>query len=168
MLPQHESALVEQYYNRGAIIDTNLCVLLFVGKIDIEKVGKHRRVKQYAKQDYVLLKRMTDCFEKLYTTPNIVTEISNIIGSGDQEIVKGISSLLRHYVCRSELEESYVPSREAVKDKFSSFLGVADVAAKIVASRQLLLITDDLSLALAAQRSGCDVINFNHIRSAGY
>ena len=62
------------------VIDANLLVLLVVGAVDRRLVGKHRRVKNFAMEDYdLLLDLLQETPHPVVVTPNTLTEASNLL-----------------------------------------------------------------------------------------
>ncbi|AQG78174.1 hypothetical protein AWR27_01710 [Spirosoma montaniterrae] len=71
--------------SRGLIIDTNLIVLLVVGSVDPKRISSHKRLSKYTNDDFSILKSFVQRFRHpLYTTPNILTEASNLIGCDNE------------------------------------------------------------------------------------
>ena len=63
----------------GYFIDANLLVLLVVGSTDRDLIPKHRRLRVFAKEDYDLLIRFITQVDRVYVTPNTLTETSNLL-----------------------------------------------------------------------------------------
>lgn len=65
---------------RRLIIDTNLLLLLVIGAIE---EGRHirnsKRLNAFDKQDYQVVLRCMENFDKVFITPYIATEVSNLI-----------------------------------------------------------------------------------------
>lgn len=83
-MTDYELDLIEKHASKGAVIDTNLFVLFLVGTLDPGKIGTHRRLQSFLREDFTILSAIIRRFKKIYSTPNIMTEISNLIGSGRQ------------------------------------------------------------------------------------
>lgn len=66
---------------RGSLfIDTNLLLVLLIGALDLGHVERFKRTKPYTRNDDELLLAFIGEFERLITTPNILTEVSNLAG----------------------------------------------------------------------------------------
>lgn len=96
------------------------------------------------------------------STPNIVTETSNLLGQLPshqrlpcfESFAKGVELL----------KEVYLPSKDlAATGEFQRF-GVTDAGLVRLATQHLIL-TEDFRLSNYISSKGIDIINFNHIRS---
>jgi hypothetical protein len=72
--------LLGRYKSRGILIDTNLLLLYFVGKYDPRRILSFGRTKSraFTLEDFKLLLVVFDYFDRVITTPNILTEVSNL------------------------------------------------------------------------------------------
>jgi hypothetical protein len=146
----------------SAIVDANLLVLSIVGGLQPELVGRHRRLRQFVQRDISLLEAVLSKFRKFSTTPNILTEVSNLIGSGDQEICQGANEHLAAHI--RSLDEVYIESRTAAVLPLFARLGLSDTVL-LKLPRRSTVITADLPLANALQHLRLPCINFNHLRT---
>ncbi|MCY7357876.1 MAG: hypothetical protein LH609_10485 [Rudanella sp.] len=62
----------------GLLLDTNLLVLLVIGQYDPKRINGHKRLQSYTSEDYDLLLGFMSLFRTFATTPNILTEVSNL------------------------------------------------------------------------------------------
>jgi len=108
------------------LIDTNLLVLFVAGNLDKSKVGRHRRLRQFDTIDLDRVTQIAEANPKHVSTPNVLSEVSNHLNSGDQEIVPGTGVALSYYI--QMLEEIYVPSRDLVTQVGFENFGLADTA----------------------------------------
>ena len=156
--------LMQRYRSRGVLVDTNILLLYFVGKFNRDQVQKFKRTSQYTPEDFDILVWLLSLFKRVVTTPNILTEVSNLSGQiGDpartayfREFAQGIETLEEHFV------ESKIASQMDLFPK----LGLTDSAIFQCARGQFLVLTDDSTLYWVTERSGIDVINFTHLRQA--
>ena len=144
------------------LVDTNILLLYIVGSLSIELIQRHRRTNKFSKEDYYLLTRLLSQFGTIVVTPNILTEVSNLLGYTEDlakaRLLLGLASLT------TVVEERYLPSSEVSQAAEFSRLGLADSSNLLLAQEDLIVLTDDLPLSLALQRRGVEVINFNHLR----
>lgn len=154
--------LLQRYRSRGVLVDTNILLLYFVGGFDRERVPRFKRTMQYTVDDYDLLARLLSRFERIVTTPNILSEVNSLSGQMGEpakteyfkEFARGIGAL----------DERYVMSDTASKiDEFPR-LGLTDSGIMLLADGSFLVLTDDFKLTQFLQKAGIDVLNFNHIR----
>lgn len=75
-------SLVQKYRRKGILVDANLLVVLLVGKLGPEHLKNCRATKSnsFTPDDYSLLVQGVAKFDKLVTTPHILTEVSNLAG----------------------------------------------------------------------------------------
>jgi len=151
------------YRKAGALIDTNLLLLLFVGSHARDLIQNFKRTRLYSLQDYDIIDQLARFFHPIATTPNILTEVSNLCGQFPDKIHAEVFETFRHQIL--VLTETYVHSHEASKaDDFPS-LGLTDSVISIIAERGLLVITDDFPLSNRLAARSLRVINFNHLRA---
>lgn len=161
-MDEYAGTLIEKYKNRGILLDANLCLLFLIGQIDPSRIGHERGVKEFAGEDYRLLREILECFRILYTTPNVVTEVSNLLRAGGRERMRGATEALRRWVILTK--EEYVEGRNIVGDPCFMKFGITDAGLKIVLSRGILLVTTDWPLAGYVEALKFDVLNFNNLR----
>ncbi len=144
------------------MVDTNLLLLWFVGSLDIKLVPEFKRTCRYVPEDYDTLAYYRSLFSRRVTTPNILTEVSNLaaqLGKRSQEFFETVFSK-----SIGVLEEHYVGSNSAAEISHFSEVGLTDSAIMSLARGQYLLLTDDFRLSQIFQKEGGDVVNFTHIR----
>lgn len=148
------------------IIDAQLLVLVLVGLLDTKLIGKHKRTKVYALEDYEILKAVLESHDEVVVTPNVLTEASNLIRLiGDPQKTQ-LTILLRAWIDGDESEEHYIESsRAAARDEFPR-LGLTDGTILELMQDELELLTADLDLYLSASAAHpARTTNFNHLRS---
>ena len=64
----------------GYFIDANLLVLLVVGSEDRGLIAGHRRLRGYTADDFDRLLGIIESVERVFVTPNTLTEASNLLG----------------------------------------------------------------------------------------
>ncbi len=147
---------------RKLLVDTNILLLYVVGSLSLDRIARHKRTDTFTVEDYWLLCKLLDRFEGIVVTPNILTEVSNLLGQTDEKIRGSLLILLQSLVRISE--EHYVRSLEAVEAAEFPRLGLADASILACPTEGLTVLTDDIHLYLALQKRGVEVINFNHLR----
>ena len=53
-------------------VDSHLLVLLVVGLTDIEQIARHKRAKEFERENYELLVKILERFENILLTPHVV------------------------------------------------------------------------------------------------
>lgn len=145
---------------RRLLLDTNLLILAMVGEVARDRVGQAKRVRGYDPHHYDLLDQTIAGFGELATIPNILTEASNLIGSGEREVVPGAARALAAFALRAV--EAYPPSRDVVTNPAFLRLGLTDAAVMTMVREDLTILTDDHALYGALEKRGAVVLNFLH------
>jgi hypothetical protein len=158
-------ALIEKYRAKGALVDTNLLVLLLVGTINKQRILNFKRTQDFTIEDFELLTRLIDWFGKIFTTPHVLSRVSDLTDLSGKEL-REIRQKLKLVV--EQIEESYDESRVLVGDPIFERLGLADAAIGTVCSREILVLTADVNLQLAVQQRGWDALNFHHVRELAW
>lgn len=154
--------LLDSYRHRGLVVDTNLLLLLVVGIVDASRIETFKRTRIFTPADFDLLARIVSRFSLMITTPNILTEVSNLL---PQDLQAGCRALFTEQV--PKLDESYLPSKLLVAETSFVRLGLTDTGIIEVARNRYLVLTVDLPLDGYLRSAGIDVINFNHVRQVG-
>ena len=146
----------------GVLLDTNILLLFVVGSFAREQIPQFKRTIMFTKEDYDILDRFLMRFESIVTTPNILTEVSNLSGQWKGRYKDAYFKVLAHSI--TLLNEHYLPSDEISNmEEFKSF-GLTDAGMLQLARDRYLVVTDDLSLYQYLLGKGVAAINFNHIR----
>jgi hypothetical protein len=141
------------------LLDANLLVLWTIGTVRPDQLGRHKRAREYRLQDYHLLCRLLREHSLLRTTPNILTEVSNLLEGSDPLFLDRLASWV------SLAQESYLPARTVVQaSQTFRRLGLSDATTQELSREGCRVITADLDLYLALARSGADVVNFHPLR----
>lgn len=147
---------------RRVLLDANLVVLLVVGNVSRERIEHHKRLAAYVAEDWDLLIAELSRYDQIVVTPNILTEASNLVRSGDKAYQADFAHVFAELSVT--IVEHYVPSETAVFNVDFDRLGLADAASIEVGTKDLTLLTADVGLYLAALRHGHEARNFNHLR----
>lgn len=161
-MTDHVLELVERYRSRGVLVDSNVLLLYFVGRFQRQLVPDFKRTAQFKVEDYDLLELFLSNFQRIVTTPNILTEVNSLLGQLGEprksNCIKGFAGGI------GLLGEHYVPSADAAQvDQFAK-LGLTDTVIAHLAEGSYLVLTDDAKLTCFLQRIPVDVVNFNHLR----
>ena len=148
---------IEEYRNKGAIFDANLLLVYVVGKRREEYLARSKRTNSYSKQDFDLLEwLMETVFRRVYTTPNVLTEVSNL-GPNDPDFFKTLKTVIQI------LDEKHTASKMAVEDNSFTQLGLTD-SGLLALGKEFLIVTADLPLYLTLRSRNIPAVNFTHIR----
>jgi hypothetical protein len=154
--------LLQRYRSRGVLVDTNILLLFFVGSLDRTRIAQVKRTIQFSAEDYDLLLDVLSQFDRMVTTPNMLSEVNSFLGLvGEPARTK----YFRHFAKGiGLLAEEYVVSAEAAKLDHFPKLGLTDVGIMHLVKGNYLVLTDDFELYGFLGKSGIDVLNFNHLR----
>jgi rRNA-processing protein FCF1 len=156
------ATLIERHGSHGILVDTNILLLLFVGRFDRERIPRFKRTRQFTVADFDRLIRVLSCFARIVTTPNILSEVNSLSGQlGEPYRTKYFAEFARGI---DLLDEHYVPSKSAAVMSQFSRLGLTDSVILHLSKERLLVLSDDLRLCQYLEKAGVDVINFSHIR----
>lgn len=147
---------------KSVLIDTNTLILWIVGNLDPTRLGG-KRLKEFDVDD---LRRLTDLlldFQRHVTLPNILTEASNLLGSGKQELVPGGAAALADY-CHLAAE-LYEPSKGVVTHSEYARLGLTDTAIIALCDQDVTVFTIDHELFGRLTSQGVQAINLLHFKT---
>lgn len=156
--------LAEIRQRKGIILDANLLLLYFVGRHDTSMIGKYtERLSRYTAEDFSILARWVATFNQLIVTPNVLTEVINLIDKRSGRF----NQLLRQISTEIELlDEVYFPSKATLtpaKPQFEVF-GLTDLGLFALAKTDFVVLTDDKPLWSFIAGQGYAAINFDQLR----
>ncbi len=161
-LDEHLQGLVEKHARRGVLVDSSLLIVLLIGRHNRLALTRFPHTKRYQPDEFDILDRFVRLFDRIITTPHVLTEVSNLAGRLQAEAVCRFRRLFAQEV---ELyDERQCEARQLVRGDQFVRLGLTDAAIASIARDRLLVLTDDLALGGALQKVGIDVVNFTHLR----
>ncbi len=148
----------------GFFVDTNLLVLYVAGREDRALISRHRRLDEYSAEDYDVLLDLLALVERVFVTPNTLTETSNLLAQHGEPERSRLLRRLRSII--QDSEEIVVASAVASANDSFERLGLADAALLEVATSETPLVTVDVSLYLAVLEKNQDAaVNFKELRN---
>lgn len=157
--------VLHKYQGHGALLDTNLLLLIFVGFADKKLITSFKRTNchGFSIRDLELLQRVIRFLGgKVTTTPHILAETSNHIfqlAKPDQ------FSVLKKAVTMIEgFSEIYAHARELTKHGEFFTHGLTDTGIFEAAKNGSLIVSIDFDLVAHANKVHVGAINFNHLR----
>jgi len=160
------SKCLAKHRQSGVAIDTNLLLLLWVGNFDRSLIQRFKRTQKYTEADFDLLVALGQQIRLLVTTPNILTEVSNLAGQLHEDTAQEFRSEMRIDI--EKFDERHFPCKLIVKEDTFIPLGLTDSTLTLLARQKTLILTDDLPLYVQLAAAKLPVINFTHVRSAAY
>lgn len=157
--------LIAKHRNHGVLLDTNLFLLYLVGLTGEHNIKRSPRVSSFEPTDFRILKALLKQFRKVWTTPHILTEVSNLakLDGGRRDFLRRhLSALIPRFA------ENLAESKVLAKEPEFPFVGLADVGILNAAQAPMLVLTDDLDLTRHLANRQIDVLNFNHLRPLGW
>ena len=158
--------LVQEYRRKGVLVDTNLLVVLMVGKLSPAHLRNCRATKAFTEDDFWVLHRFVGLFGTLVTTPHILTEVSNLSGKLPDSLLRQFRDVFREVI--NELSEKPMAAEKVARDAQFPRFGLTDTAITMIAPKSYLVLTDDLTLYRNFEQTNVAAINFNHIRTSGW
>jgi hypothetical protein len=74
-----DAELIGKYSRQGAMLDANLLLLYCLGLSNKSAIPRFKRSNGFTESDFDLLQLVVKRFAKLYTTPHVLTEVSNFV-----------------------------------------------------------------------------------------
>ena len=158
--------LIAHYAGKGILIDTNILLLYFIGSFNQNLISRFKRTLQFTPEDYDTLLILLHPFARLVTTPNILTEVSNLSGHLGEPIRTNYFQFLAERI--PSMEERYINSASIVEQESFKKIGLTDTGILEISKTRYLVLTDDFRLSQTLQSQNIDVVNFNHIRVLGW
>ena len=158
--------LLHRYQSKGLLLDANLLLVYFVGSYDPYRVPKFKRTKTFTVEDFYTLLAVFRFFSRVVTTPNILTEVSNLSNQLPEDIKPLYYSEFAKQI--DLIEEQYTASSKISGLEHFKKFGLTDSGIIDLVKNKYLVLTDDLRLASYLQNVGTDVLNFNNIRTLNW
>ncbi len=154
--------LIGKYRHNGVLLDSNLLLLYVIGSTDRSRIKRFKRTDHYSTEEYDLISALLLRFEKIATTPSILTEVSNLMGQLSGKLRETIFNRFGSQII--ELNETYTPSSNLAKKKSFARLGLTDAAIIEAGQQGYLLLTDDVTLYYVASSMGVEALNLTRLR----
>ena len=154
--------LTARYRQRGVLVDTNLLLLLFIGTFDPFLLSSFKRTGDFTAEDHQLLLLLLQPFERIITTPNILTEVSNLSNQMGEPKRSLYFDLFAEQI--PKMDELYILSSAASSSPVFIRFGLTDSGIVSLPPNEYLVMTADRPLAGYLASIGIDVINFNDLR----
>jgi rRNA-processing protein FCF1 len=140
------------------IIDTNLLVLLLIGLDNPRTIKSHDRTSKYNLEDFEMVKAIFYNALKVYITPHILSEISNLTDKqwNNYDLFNIFKALAKAQI------EIYTPKETLLDFQFLPQIGITDTSLYFAAKEtHSIVLTDDEKCAPYLESSGCEVLRFS-------
>ena len=87
-MKEYLDSLLEKHKRGGIVIDTNILLLLVVGAYNPNEITQFKRTQKFIPEDYFTLRKLLKLYATVLTTPNILTEVSNLAGQMKEHLKK--------------------------------------------------------------------------------
>jgi len=155
-------ALLSRFRGRDVLMDTNVLLMYVIGTLDPKLIPTFKRTKIFTVEDYAILCRFLGHFRSIVTTPNILTEVSNLAGQIGEPRRTQVFQIFAQAV--KVIPERYVHSTTTTENPTFVRFGLTDSVIMRIAVEEVLVLTDDFKLSQHLERSILAVLNFNHLR----
>jgi hypothetical protein len=143
---------------RDVLLDTNVFILYLAGQINPNRIPQYCRNELFTKAAYTALQEMVRPFERLVNSPNILTEVDNILNRIHGTDKTRYLSLVKHSYSQSV--EKYLHSESVARRWYFDGLGLTDSAILMMAADCDLLISADSTLCDYARSLKLPVYDF--------
>jgi hypothetical protein len=162
---EHVDSLVERYRSRGVLVDTSLLLVLYVGLYDPEQIERFGRTRQsFTARDFGFLVSFVDQFERIITTPHILTEVSNFLGQLSGHVRDGCFAAFAQHVAAATTREHLPPAEDLTNHAEFVRFGITDASIAEIAAKPYLVLTTDRRLYGHLTSKGIAALNYNHFR----
>jgi len=150
---------LRKHRGRGAFLDANLLLVYAVGRYDPRLLGTFHHTKQYH-EDFEWIERLViHWFTKIHTTPNILTEVSNLGGKLGNSFFDEFKKVI------APLAETHCPSVTGSEDSKFRAVGLTDsIILAVAATSSSVVLTADFDLYRILRARNIDAININYLR----
>jgi len=149
---------------KGIIVDSNIMLLFLVGCYDVDFINMFKRTIKYTAEEYYFIRDLLTTHyykDKVYTSPHILTELSNLstIDGNRRNKYFNIFIKILNNTC-----EIYIEKNKILEfDELSTF-GITDIGIyKIAKKYNFLVLTDDYRLSSYLSDNCIDTINLRNI-----
>lgn len=154
--------LIQKHRASGLVVDTNLLLVYFIGLQDKALVPKFKRTQAFIPDDFEILRAFLAQFARIVTVPGILTEVNSLANSLQEQNKPSFFLVFKEQI--TLLEEEYTPSKQVAGHVYFAKCGLTDAAILTIATRGLMVLTDDFRLTEYLRHLNIDHLNFNHIR----
>ena len=143
---------------RDVIIDTNIFILFLAGQINENRIKNYTRNSLYTKEDYYFLLNLLSNYDRIITSPNILTEVDNILnritGEDKYKYLILVKTIYKQTI------EKYIKTETISQNWYFDTLGITDSSILMMAKESELLISGDSSLCDHAKSLNIKTFDF--------
>lgn len=140
-MKQHIQTIISKYHAQGILLDTNLLLAFCIGAVNPQYISRFKRTRAYIAEDFTLLSQLMKRFTMCVTTPNILTEVSNLANSLPGEYHVKFQQIFSQLV--PTFLEEYQESKQLVTHRELLKFGLTDAGIITLVKDRFLVVTDD-------------------------
>ncbi len=149
-----------KYRQKGIFVDTNILVLYIVGTVNPAYIKRFNRGgSDFDENDFILVSEFIDSFETKVTSPQILSEVSNLLDEKPDFCIG-----LKNYIELSK--EKYITSQDLANSHSFLKFGLADSSIVEVSTETYLIFTAERPLFGYLCNKGIDAISFEWLKAA--
>jgi rRNA-processing protein FCF1 len=151
------------YYNTGnkVVVDTNLLLLLLIGRINKNLIENFKRTDEFTKNDFDLLFEILKHFDNIIVTPNILTEVDNFTKNLKNPENKRLAIYyISKWLNEGFIQEELIKSKILCNESCFFYFGIADTSITKISEEKIGVITKDGKLYYELITNGIQAINF--------
>ena len=145
--------------------------MLYVGLHDPERVESFSRTKQiggakepFTSLDFEVISALVRQFDRVVTTPHILTEVSNLLGQLSGDVKERCFAMFARHVAEPTTIERVPPAKILTNTTEFVRFGIADTSTMQVAAEHYLVLTTDYKLYGYLHKNGLAAVNYNNYR----
>ncbi|MCE7698481.1 MAG: hypothetical protein K8E24_006455 [Methanobacterium paludis] len=143
------------------LVDTNLLLLLLIGTIDKKYIEIFKRTSKFTENDFDLLVEILKHYDKIITTPNILTETDNFIKNIKNPKYKYQARLkISNWIMGGFIKEELIETKDLCNEDCFFIFGLADAVITTVSGEKIGVLTKDKRLYDDLKDRGVPSINF--------
>lgn len=161
-----EEAFLRACSRKGLLIDTNLLILLLIGRHNINEISSCSRTRNYTSKDYLFIETvLASTKARIILTPHSLAEIANL--TFDKLFYgENLRQYFVHVVAAlTEADERFIEKEILLAEDNLLKFGFTDMANALVARDGCAVLTEDGELYGYMAGSGYPVMNLNMIRA---
>jgi predicted nucleic acid-binding protein len=144
------------------VLDTSPLVILIVGSVEPQLLGKTAHLKAYTPEDYELVAGLISRFRVIAVTPHVLTEVAHFvtkIGDSHGPLIRA-----RFVEVVSALRERPIPTKQVVARIEFAWLDLADCSLLQASGRHDILLSTDAKLVKQRLEQNLPALNLNQLR----
>lgn len=145
------------------LLDTNVFIIYLSGLVNLNRIGEYSRNSFYNKNDYKHIASIIKKYDHILVSPNIKTEIDNILNHLRGDDKYNYTQLVREILNNSS--EEYVKSVKGASNQLFRELGLSDCVILDMAKNVDLMVSADSQLCDYAKAQGINVLDYQEYKN---